>query len=420
MNRSEIKHATWIPSLYFAEGLPYMAVNVLSTIFYKSALGMDNELIAFYTSSFYLPWLIKPLWSPITEMFKTSRFWITFCQFFAGVLFGLIAYTIPCEGIVKYSLIVFWLAAFASATHDIAADGFYIKALSTESQAFWVGIRNTFYRISMIFCQGGLVVLAGYLTESYGDVTFAWQIVFVIFGVLMALLAVYHYFMLPKNVETERQKSTTNFFQPFITFFKKPDIWLIMAFLLLYRLSEAQLSKISPLFLLDAHENGGLALTQSQLGLVNGTFGLIALILGGILGGIFIAKKGLRKSLIIMILALNLPDIFYAYMAALQTESFAAVSSMVFIEQFGYGFGFTAYTVFMMQISRGANSSSHYAVCTAFMAAGMMLPGMVSGWLQNMMGYTTFFIWVTVCALPSLFIALYMRKNNKILDQENA
>ena len=193
-----------------------------------------------------------------------------------------------------------------------------------------------------------------------------------------------------------------------------------MAFLLLYRLSEAQLSKISPLFLLDAHENGGLALTQSQLGLVNGTFGLIALILGGILGGIFIAKKGLRKSLIIMILALNLPDIFYAYMAALQTESFAAVSSMVFIEQFGYGFGFTAYTVFMMQISRGANSSSHYAVCTAFMAAGMMLPGMVSGWLQNMMGYTTFFIWVTVCALPSLFIALYMRKNNKILDQENA
>ena len=166
--------------------------------------------------------------------------------------------------------------------------------------------------------------------------------------------------------------------------------------------------------------NGGLALTQSELGLVNGTFGLIALILGGILGGIFIAKKGLRKSLIIMILALNLPDIFYAYMAALQTENFAAVSSMVFIEQFGYGFGFTAYTVFMMQISRGANSSSHYAVCTAFMAAGMMLPGMVSGWLQNMMGYTTFFIWVTVCALPSLFIALYMRKNNKILDQEDA
>ncbi len=415
MNISKTRNALWIPSLYFAEGLPYVAVNVLSVIFYQ-IMGLDNAQIAFYTSSFYLPWLIKPLWSPIVEMFKSSRFWITFCQFFCGIMFALIAYTIPVDGAIKLSLVFFWLAAFASATHDIAADGFYIKALDTETQAFWVGIRNTFYRISMLFCQGALVYFAGQITEAHGNAQFAWQIVFVILGGMLALFALYHLFVLPKNVENSKEIKETNFFRPFITFFKKPDIWFIMAFLLLYRLSEAQLSKISPLFLLDSLEHGGLALSQSDLGLINGTFGLIALIVGGILGGIFISKMGLAKSLIIMILALNLPDLFYVFMAMAQPENFGAVASMVSVEQFGYGFGFTAYTVYMMQVAKGENSSSHYAVCTAFMAAGMMLPGMWSGFLQQTVGYTTFFIVVTVCAVPSLLLALYMLKNKKFTN----
>ena len=404
------KPVAWIPPLYFAEGLPYMAVNILSVIFYK-VIGLDNEMIAFYTGSFYLPWLIKPLWSPLTEMFKTSRFWIIFCQFFLGIVFGLVAYFVPAEGVVKYSLILFWLAAFASATHDIASDGFYIKALDKDAQAFWVGIRNTFYRISMIFCQGGLVVLAGNLTEKYNDGKFAWQIVFAVFALLMVLLAVYHSFFLPKIEEGKTMEAgEKNFFKPFVTFFKKDNIWLIISFLLLYRLSEAQLTTIAPLFLLDSIENGGLGLSQSDLGIINGTFGLIAMVIGGISGGIVISKKSLDKSLIPMILALNLPDIFYLLMAWSQTQSFWGISLMVFIEQFGYGFGFTAYTVFMMQVAKGENSSSHYAVCTAFMAAGMMLPGMAGGFLQNFFGYKMFFVWVLVCAIPSLVSAFYLKR----------
>ncbi|MBR4677108.1 MAG: MFS transporter [Bacteroidales bacterium] len=403
------KAALWVPSLYFAEGLPYMAVNILSVIFYK-VIGLDNDEIAFYTSSFYIPWLIKPLWSPLTEMFKNSKFWVTFCQFLCGILFAGVAYFIPADNAVKYTLVFFWVAAFASATHDIAADGLYIKALDKDTQAFWVGIRNTFYRLSMIFCQGGLVILAGELTDKYQDAKFAWQIVFAIFAGLMALLAVYHKFTLPLGEEKQDGEKDKNFLKPFVTFFKKDGILLIIGFLLLYRLSEAQLTKIAPLFLLDSLENGGLELSTSELGFINGTVGLIAMILGGILGGIFIANQGLNKSLIIMILALNLPDLFYAYMAWAQPQNFFAVSSMVFIEQFGYGFGFTAYTVYMMQISAGENSTSHYAVCTAFMAAGMMLPGMVSGYLQTLFGYKMFFVWVVLCAVPSVATALKIKK----------
>ena len=257
------KPAFWVPSLYFAEGLPYMAVNVLSVIFYK-VIGLSNEETAFYTSSFYIPWLIKPLWSPLTEMFKTSKFWVTFCQFLCGILFAGIAYFIPADGFVKYTLVLFWLAAFASATHDIAADGLYIKALDKDTQAFWVGIRNTFYRLSMIFCQGGLVVLAGVLTEKYSDAKFAWQIVFGCFAGLMALLALYHKFTLPVTEEKHEVIRAKDFIKPFVSFFQKDGILLIIGFLLLYRLSEAQLTKIAPMFLLDSRENGGLGLSQAN------------------------------------------------------------------------------------------------------------------------------------------------------------
>ncbi len=405
------KNYVWIPSLYFAEGLPYMAVSVLSVIFYK-VMGLNNSEIALYTSSFYLPWLIKPLWSPITEMFKTSKFWITICQGICAFLFAITAYFISQENWIRYTLICLWLAAFASSTHDIAADGFYIKALDKDSQAFWVGIRNTFYRISMIFCQGGLVFFAGFLTEKYSDAKLAWQIIFLIFAALMALLSIYHRFSLPKIQEEKSEKVNKNFFTPFKTFFQKKGILLSIIFLLIYRLSEAQLTKIAPIFLLDNLENGGLGLSQSDLGIINGTIGLIGLILGGVLGGIFISKKGLNKSLMLMILALNLPDLFYFFLALTQTQNIYLISLMVFIEQFGYGFGFTAYTIYMMQISSGENSASHYAVCTAFMAAGMMIPGMFSGFMQSLLGYKIFFVYVVLCAIPSAILALYIKKND--------
>lgn len=401
----------WIPTLYFAEGVPYVVVNILSVIFYK-VMGMSNDDIAFYTSWFYLPWVIKPLWSPIAELFKTAKFWIIFCQFFAGILFAATAYFIPAENYVKYTVIFFWLAAFTSATHDIAADGFYLKALNTNQQAFWVGIRTTFYRISMIFCQGGLVIMAGNLTEKYCDAKFGWRITFLTIAVLLVIFSIYHFFTLPKIEENKDKVEKVNLkkiLEPFKSFFNKKGIGIVILFLLVYRLGEAQLTKISAPFLLDSIEKGGLGLSQSELGFITGTVGLIALILGGILGGMYISLRGLKSSLIPMLLILNLPDVLYVYMAAVQTQSFFAISTMVFVEQFGYGFGFTAYSVYMMYVSKGENSTSHYAVCTAFMAAGMMIPGMVSGYLQNIMGYTTFFIWVIVCSIPAILLALKLR-----------
>lgn len=414
MEIKQTKPKYWIPTLYFAEGMPYIAVNVLSVIFYK-VMGLNNNDITFYTSWFYLPWVIKPLWSPLVEYFKNSKFWILFCQFFAGIMFAAIAFFIPTDNYVKYTIIFFWLAAFSSATHDIAADGFYLKALDVSQQAFWVGIRATFYRFSMIFCQGGLVVLAGKLTEKYQNAQTAWTITFLTMAAILVIFSAYHSIFLPKvetSKKTDNKISLKKFLEPFKTFFQKKEILTIITFLLIYRLGEAQLTKISAPFFLDKTSNGGLELSQSSLGYITGTVGLVALILGGILGGIYISKNGLKKSLIPMLLILNIPDVFYVYMAAVQPQNFLAISTMVFVEQFGYGFGFTAYSVYMMYVSQGESSTSHYAVCTAFMAAGMMLPGMISGFLQNIMGYTTFFIWVIFCSIPAVILASKLNIDN--------
>ncbi len=413
------KPALWIPTLYLAEGIPYTAVMILSLIFYKVE-GVSNTDIALYTGWFYLPWLIKPLWSPVVEMLRTSKFWIVVCQLLLGAALGSVGLALPFSNWLTYTIILFWLAAFMSATHDIAADGFYIEALDDKQQAAWVGVRSTFYKIAMMLCQGGLVILAGILEQKY-NVNTAWTITFGILGAMMALFGIYHAFILPRTQKASEQKSRTDFLGSIVkqikTFAQKDDILLVLGFLLIYRLGEAQLSKMALPFLMDSPENGGLNLSTEAVGTISGTFGLIAMTAGGILGGIAIAAKGLKKWLIPMILCLNIPDILYAVLAATQCADFWAVAATTCVEQFGYGFGFAAYSVFMLRVSKGGYSTSHYAICTAFMAAGMMLPGMASGWLQSQMGYTMFFVWVTVCAIPSVILALYAKRTRYLTDE---
>lgn len=414
----------WVPSLYFAEGVPYCSVMFLSVIFYKLE-GISNGDIAFYTGWLYLPWIIKPLWSPFLKMFASERTFIITCQIIAGALFASIALCMYVGFDFKLSLIIFWLMAFNSATHDIAADGFYISALDDKQSSFWVGIRSTFYKISMLVCQGALVILAGILQKYFiekktpsmpaGNIESAWSVIFVILAVCFFVFGLYHLIVLPnceEKIKSKNKFSIKNYLLPFVTFFKKKGILLSIAFLLLYRLGEAQLSKVAGLFFLDEIKNGGLHLSTEIYGTVYGTVGLVAMSIGGIAGGVAIFRKGLKYWLMPMILILNIPDLFYAFVSFTQTQNLFLISSAVFIEQFGYGFGFAAYSVFMLCLSKGDFSAAHYSVCTAFMAAGMMVPGVVSGYIEEFLGYTGFFIYVTLCCIPTLIIAKYLKIDN--------
>lgn len=404
---------TWVPSLYFAEGMPYIIVMTVSVIMYKR-LGLSNTDIALYTSWLYLPWVIKPLWSPVVDLFKTKRAWILAMQLIIGAGLGGIALTIPADNYIQLSLLFFWLMAFSSATHDIAADGFYMLGLSEHHQAFFVGIRSTFYRFAMLTGQGLLVILAGYFEELYSIKT-AWVIVFVILAVLFVLFFIYHYFALPySGVDVSRKaisakKFVEDFINTFLMFFKKKGILITIGFLLCYRFSEAQLVKIAAPFLLDKREIGGLELTTSEVGLIYGTIGLIALMIGGILGGIVCSKDGLKKWLWWMLIAINLPNTVYVYMSLLQPESFYIISSLIAVEQFGYGFGFTAYMLFMIYVSEGEHKTAHFAITTGFMALGMMIPGMFSGWLQEALGYKMFFIWILIATIPAFVITKFIK-----------
>jgi PAT family beta-lactamase induction signal transducer AmpG len=401
----------WIPSLYFAEGLPYFGVVMLSAIMYKK-LGLSNTEIAFYTAWFYLPWVIKPLWSPFVDILKTQRFWVISMQLLMGAGFAGIALTLPAENYIRYSLAFFWLLAFSSATHDIAADGFYITVLRDDQQAFFVGIRSTFYRIAMITGQGLIVIMAGKLENLFGIIS-AWQITMLVMGSILILVALYHLGVLPKT-ETPRmtalnlKQTGTEFIDVFASFFRKKHILIFLAFLLLYRLGEAQLVKIASLFMLDERSAGGLGLNTEDIGIIYGTIGVIALVIGGILGGILVSRKGLKFWIWWMILAINLPDAVYIYLASAQPETLWIIKTMVAIEQFGYGFGFTAYMMYMIYIANGEHKTAHFAITTGFMAMGMMIPGMASGWLQEQMGYVNFFIWVIIATLPAFLLIRYL------------
>lgn len=512
----------WIPSLYFAQGIPYVAVMTIAVILYKR-MGCSNTEITLYTSWLYLPWVLKPLWSPFIDIFKTKRWWIVTMQLLIGAGLGGIAFCIPLPFYFQATLAFFWLLAFSSATHDIAADGFYMLALDSHKQSLYVGIRNTFYRIAMITGQGLLIMLAGALetmtgsqpveftvigttseivtdnARTYqnndfivspaslilsagsidslhirltripennkkiilnttflkgdkelhlisgdrlvfdrenwekgawitvkadkrlkkscmatfkgtaGNIPLAWSITFFILSGCFIMLSLYHKFALPRPTEDRPAKTKTSreiwqeFIQTFISFFRKKEIATGLLFFLTYRLSESQLLKLASPFMLDSRETGGLGLSTGEVGLVYGTVGVAALTIGGIIGGIVASRQGLRFWLWPMVFAITLPNLVYVWLAYVQPDNLLLINTAVAIEQFGYGFGFTAYMLYMIYFANGEHKTAHYAICTAFMALGMMLPGLGAGWLQEHIGYRHFFIWVMLCSLPAYF-----------------
>lgn len=527
----------WVPSLYFAEGIPYVIAMTVSVIMYKT-MGVSNAALAFWTSVLYLPWVIKPLWSPFVDVISTKRNWVLITQFILGCCFIGVALVVRLPLWFALTLIVLWIIALASATHDIAADGFYMIGLDAHQQTWFVGIRSTFYRMAMIVGQGLIVMLTGYImsktglkpvsitamavppneimqvldennlpaikaseqpnivvipaevkvpiynpaepgsdsanvficlssappkkeetvvvnfgrkkgskdiwltsasrleftTENWnkpvkvtlkvdhrlrepvvsqfeataGDIPFSWAVSFGILGVFFLLICLYHKLMLPTGLETVRVKSQefkSSWLKVFSSFFQKKGIVSALSFLLFYRLAESQLVKMASPFLLDSQEAGGLALTTTQVGFVYGTVGIICLTIGGILGGIVAARNGLKRWVLWMALAINIPDLVYVYLSYVQPDNFMIVTICVAIEQFGYGFGFTGYMLFMLYLAEGEYKTSHYAIATAFMALGMMLPGMISGKLQDLMGYRTFFVYIMFCTIPSFLVA---------------
>lgn len=591
----------WIPTLYFAEGLPYVVVMTVSVIMYKR-LGISNTDIALYTSWLYLPWVIKPFWSPLVDLIKTKRWWITIMQLFIGAGLAGIALTIPAPSFFQYTLAFFWLMAFSSATHDIAADGFYMLGLDEHKQAFFVGIRSTFYRLAMITGQGLLIILAGSLeswtglepvnfevrsvnqthvndwgveSETFptvpgvqkfivtheeisistqnistdkanelkqlvkstnlqnlfieeekpletgapswwsrkvstplktwlkaswgkgeittqssnmvgnlgllglrlssppepgknvvlniglksgdknfkmihgerlvftdknwnknawvlvqvdpklavqssarfeglsGNIPLAWSVTFYVLTGMFILFFFYHKYMLPfpaTDVPTaEGSNLVKEFFRTFVSFFRKENLGPALIFLLVFRLGEAQLVKLAAPFLLDIRDNDGLGLTTSDVGLIYGTIGIIFLIIGGILGGYVASKKGLKYWIWWMTIAINLPNLVYVYLSYATPANFVLIASGVAIEQFGYGFGFTAYMLFMIMFADGKSKTAHFAICTGLMALGMMLPGMLSGWLQEIIGYQNFFIWVMICTMPGFLVIRFLK-----------
>ena len=404
---------SWVPSLYFAEGIPYVAVMTIALVLYKQ-LGLSNTEITYYTSWLYLPWVIKPLWSPFIDLIKTKRWWITSMQILIGAAFGGVAFTIPTDFWLQGTLAFFWLMAFSSATHDIAADGYYMLALDSHEQSWFVGIRSTFYRLAMIVGQGVLVMIAGTLEIIFrNQIAYSWSLLFYGCCGLFIAIWIWHTYILPHPTEDGVREGVSastilaDFKETIKTFFQKEQVLVGILFMLLYRMPEGLLVKISTLFLIDAETNGGLGLSPQELGFVQGTVGVIGLTLGGILGGIVAGKDGLRKWLWPMVCAITFPDIVYVFMAYALPSNLLIVNICVFIEQFGYGFGFTAYMLYLIYYSRGEYKTSHYALCTAFMALSMMIPGLFAGALQETVGYRMFFIIVMAfCSVTFLMASL--------------
>lgn len=405
----------WVPSLYFAEALPYMAVMTLSVIMYTK-LGLSNTDLALYTGWLYLPWVIKPLWSPIVDSLRTKRWWIISMQLLVGASLGAVALTLQVDWWFKGSLAFFWLMAFSSATHDIAADGFYILGLDEKQQALYVGIRSTAYRVGMIFCQGFLVMLAGWL-EASQFVSVAWSITMGLMGAAMLLLGGWHGLFLPKVEHSEAAQGSasglssvlSSFKDTILAFGRKPHIVSALLFMLLFRFPEAQLAKMAQPFMLRPLEEGGLSLDTIDIGVIYGTVGVIALLAGGVLGGIVVSMHGLRRWWWPMVMAISIPDLVYIYFAVCQPTSVIPVYAGVALEQLGYGFGFTAYSLFLVYFSRGDRSTSVFSLCTALQALGMMLPGMIAGWLADELGFTGFFIWVAACCLVTFAVSAFAK-----------
>jgi PAT family beta-lactamase induction signal transducer AmpG len=400
----------WIPFLNFASGLPYAIIISVSVIMYKS-LGINNEDIGIYTSLLYLPWVIKPLWSPFIDLYSTKRKWFLAMQLVISIAFLVVGMTLPMNNFFIISLAVFWIAAFASASNDVASDGFYMLALEKEQQSFFLGIRSTFYRLSMLTGNGLIVFIAGFLEQEYGDKQKAWSYTMIIVGLIMSIITLYNYFSTPKVEAKNTDTAITpkvNFGAVFSSFFQKKQIGIVLAFILLFRLGESQLLKMLTPFLLDEKGLGGMGLTTQQIGIVYGTVGLISLTIGGIIGGIAISRDGLGKWMLPMILTMHLPIIGFILLAHFHPVSIYFIYITVIAEQFGYGFGFAAFMMYLIYVAEGESKTSHYSIATGFMALGMMLPGMLSGFIQEYLGYVNFFIWVFLATIPGLILSRFL------------
>jgi len=402
----------WIPTLYFAQGVPNAVATSLAAVMFKN-LGVSNADLAFYLSWLYLPWVCKPLWAPLVDLHGTKRTWIVALQFVLGVLLATVALTVPAPDFARYALVLLWLTAFSSATHDIAADGFYLLALPVHQQAAFVGVRSTFFRVSTIVVKGGLVWLAGRLFGITGSLTSAWSTIFLVLGGLFGLAALYHLRALPRPAADGPAALPTGnapgALAVFASFFAKPGIAVSVFFLLVFRLPEALALRLVEAFLLDPRSAGGLALNNEQVGLVNGTVGTVALLGGGLLGGWLISRHGLKRLLWPMLLVMHLPVAVFVFLAAIQPSNLYLIGAGLAVEQFGYGFGFTAYMVYMMLVARGPHQTAHYAICTGFMALGLMLPGMKAGVLQEHLGYPSFFGWALAAGVLSLAAAALVK-----------
>ena len=411
-----------MPTLYFAEGLPYFIVNNISVVMFKN-MGMPNGMLALYTSLLYLPWVIKPLWSPFVDILRTKRWWIKGMQVLMSLAMLSLPFLLP-EGsgeaiahtpLFFVTMSLFWVTAFASATHDIAADGFYMLALDPGDRAEFVGIRSTFYRLSSVFGQGILVAMAGVIETRTSDVHIAWKLTLLLSAVIFAVMTLYHTWSLPKPSEDTKSDKTSaadivrEFGRTFSTFFRKKHILTAVLFMLLYRFPEAFLLKMVNPFMLDPVEQGGLGMSTEAVGLIYGTIGVAALTVGGVLGGIAASRWGLKKSLWPMAASLTLPCLSFVFLAAFQPESIWITGACVALDQFGYGFGFTAYMLYLMYFSEGEYKTAHYSLCTGFMALSMMLPGLVAGYIQEAVGYVSFFGFVMVCCLVTVAVTFMIK-----------
>lgn len=413
----DIMSSPWlfVPTLNFAEGIPYVIINTVSVLFYKK-LGVDNAQIAFWTSFLYLPWVIKMFWGPIVDGYSTKRKWILVTQFAMVCCLLCLAFAIQLSNFFFISLLILAVGAFISATHDIAADGFYMLALSQKDQALFVGIRSVFYRLATIFASGILVFFAGQLEVRLGNIALSWTGAIAFSALIFATIFIFHFFALPTpNLDLEKPALTsqikTFYLKVIESYFSQQGIWAILAFILFYRFGEAMLVKLTAPFLLDKPEVGGLGLSTSEVGLVYGTVGTLFLVIGGILGGVLIAKYGIKRTIWFMALALNLPNLFYVYLAFVQ-PSITLVYPLVALEQFGYGLGTAAYSVYLIYLST-EYKTAHFAISTGIMALGMMLPGLISGYLQQRLGYPLFFILVFLLTIPGMLMLFFIPLNDE-------
>jgi Major Facilitator Superfamily. len=416
------KHpATWVPSVYFAMGLPFVAIAAASSLMFKN-LGISDSQIAFWTSLIMLPWTLKPLWSPLLEMFKTKKHFVVATQLVTGITFALIALSLPLPNFFTYSIALMAVIAFSGATHDIATVGIYLNELSPAEQAKYVGWQGAFYNIAKILSGGALVYLAGQLEQKLG-VVHAWMVVMGIYGAIMFCLSLYHTKLLPSGGSSTQVKSLKEGFDTLkdvaITFFQKKNILLSILFVIFYRFAEGFAIKIAPLFFKAARDHGGLGLTTSQIGLVYGLFGAIAFVLGSLLAGYYTSKRGLKKTIMILCFCFNIPFAVYSVLAITQPESLYIIGAAVVLEYFGYGFGFVGLILYIMQqIAPGKYKMAHYAFADGIMALGFMIPSMISGYLSDFLGYKMFFIWVLAATIPSFLITYLAPFNNTETSEE--